>query len=375
MSLEDRLKKELLKRKQENNLRELSYQPGLIDFYSNDYLGLARNESLYRLIAKKHSEIPFNGATGSRLLSGNTSYYEEVEEKLATIFKAEAALIFNSGYTANLAVLSTLPKKGDTVIYDELAHACIKDGVRLNLANRFSFRHNDIADLEKKLKIASGDIFIVIESVYSMDGDESPLADICNLAEHYSAKIIIDEAHTTGIYGVNGAGLSVNKNLQNKIFARIYTFGKAMGIHGAAVAGSKALKEYLVNFARPFIYTTALPPHSLAAIDQSFDFLKNNGSLQQTVMEKVRLFKRYFSEKISRFKRTKSDHPIQSILIGGNSETRKAASFLQERKFDVRPILSPTVKIGQERLRICLHTYNTDNDIRQLIDTLALIRI
>lgn len=371
MSLEDRLKKELLQRKQENNLRQLSYLPELIDFFSNDYLGLARNKELHQLITKKSDQIPFNGATGSRLLSGNTHYYEEVEKKLANIFKANAALIFNSGYSANLAVLSALPKKGDTIIYDELSHACIKDGARLNLANRYSFRHNDLNDLDKKLKKSTGQAFIVIESVYSMDGDKAPLEDICSLAADYDAKIILDEAHTTGLHGDYGAGLAVDNDLHDKIFARIYTFGKAMGIHGAAVAGNSTLKEYLINFSRPFIYTTALPPHSLAAIDQSFEFLKQNISLQDVLKSKVHLFKTYLSDKAGHLKKIDSDHPIQSIIIKGNNEARAAANFLQSKKFDVRPILSPTVKKGEERLRVCLHTYNSDDDIYQLIDTLA----
>jgi 8-amino-7-oxononanoate synthase len=160
------LNERLEKRLKENSFRKLTLNPELIDFTSNDYLGLARSEELFKLINDRTENLPHrNGATGSRLLSGNTAYTEEVEKKLAGLFKSEAALIFNSGYTANQAVLSSIPQKGDTILYDEYAHACIRDGARLSHASRFSFLHNNVTDLEKKLKIATGNIFIVVESI------------------------------------------------------------------------------------------------------------------------------------------------------------------------------------------------------------------
>src|SRR5688572_2333994 len=199
------LKSKLEKRRDENTLRKLSSLSGLKDFTSNDYLGLARSEELFRLIQNKVETLPHkNGATGSRLLAGNNPYTEEVEQKLATLFKGESALIFNSGYAANQAVLSSIPQKGDTILYDELAHACIRDGARLSLASRFPFLHNDLNDLEEKLKRAQGNIFIAVESIYSMDGDQCPLKELIALAEKYNAIIILDEAHSTGIIGKNG---------------------------------------------------------------------------------------------------------------------------------------------------------------------------
>src|SRR5882672_9118634 len=283
------LQKVLNEKKKQDSFRRLKSSSQPIDFCSNDYLGLARSQELFYAINRGAERLkpPYNGSTGSRLLSGNSELAEEMEKKLAGIFRSPKSLLFNSGYTANLAVLSSLPQRGDTILYDELAHTCIKDGARLSLASRFSFRHNDLNDLEEKIKRAKGNIFIAVESIYSMDGDESPLEELVTLAERYNATIILDEAHSTGSYGENGGGLAVEKGLEKKIAVRIYTFGKAMGIHGACVAGDETLINYLINFARPFIYTTAMPPHSLIAIQCAFDYLKQQVGLQERLQSKI----------------------------------------------------------------------------------------
>lgn len=350
-------------------LRQLTVSTGLIDFTSNDYLGLSRSIELNERITKKTNDLGLhaNGATGSRLLSGNDAYTISVERKLASIFKGEAALILNSGYSANLAVLSSLPQRGDTILYDELSHASIKDGVRLGLANRFSFHHNDLEDLEQKLNRASGRIFIVVESIYSMDGDVCPLNQLTELAEKYAATIIIDEAHSTGVMGGQGSGLTVSLGLENKIAVRVYTFGKAMGVHGAVVVGSQLLIDYLINFSRPFIYTTALPSHSVASIECAFDFLHEQIFLQETLKQKSRLFQEAIS---SMRNRTTSASAIQTALFPGNENARNASRKLIAYGFDVRPILSPTVPLNAERLRICLHTFNSDNEIVKLASLL-----
>lgn len=372
MNLKDRLNRQLASRKADHSFRMLSLNDNLIDFTSNDYLGLSRSAELIQII--KAREIHSNGATGSRLLSGNAAYTERVEKKLADIFHSEKALIFNSGYTANIAVLSSLPQRGDTILYDELSHASIKDGARLSPAKKYSFKHNDIADLENKLKKACGNIFIAVESVYSMDGDFCPLADVVNLSNQYRAYIILDEAHTTGIIGTKGTGLSGEMGLEDKLLIRIYTFGKGMGVHGAAISCNKLLADYLINFARPFIYTTALTPHSIASIECAFDYLISHQELQHSLRERINYFNQLFDQKIGRkLSNISNDHPIQAILIRGNDAANAAAQHLQASGYDVRPILSPTVKEGEERLRICLHTFNTDNDISGLIDSLATL--
>jgi 8-amino-7-oxononanoate synthase len=360
-------KLELLKK--ENRLRELSISNASIDFSSNDYLGLARSEELFNLISEKSKILhpKKNGATGSRLLSGNCANTQKVEIKLAEIFKGEAALIFNSGYTANQAVLSSIPQRGDTIIYDELAHACIKDGARLSSASRYSFKHNDLNDLENKIKKSKGKVFIAVESVYSMDGDQSSLSEITTLAKKYDTAVLLDEAHSTGVLGKQGGGLAVSLQLEQEIDFRIYTFGKAMGVHGACVVGQKNSIKYLVNFARPFIYTTALPPHSITSIHCAFEFLAKNMDLQKKLNDNINLF-RFLAKGLSISKGSTSS--IQTLVIPGNTKVKSAAQKLQQAGFDVRAILSPTVKEGSERLRICLHAFNTEKHIKQLVEEL-----
>ena len=358
MSRETKLEALLAKRRDQGSFRSLGHkQDDLIDFSSNDYLGLARSTDLKASILDAYTkeELP-NGSTGSRLLTGNSELTISCEDSLAKLFGFESATLFASGYMANLAIFSALPQRGDTIIYDEYAHACIKDGCRLSLAKRLPFKHNDLADLERKLKEAEGEVFIACESIYSMDGDKAPLSDIIKLADQYRAKVIIDEAHSTGIFGQNGAGLASEMSLQDNVFAVIYTFGKAMGIHGACIAGSKPLKEFITNFSRPFIYTTAPSPHEVITIRSAFDYLKNHPSLPLNLQEKIDHFNQLLPE-------YSSLSPIKSIVIGGNEKTKGVARELQNEGFDIRPILSPTVKEGSERLRICLHTFNTKEEI------------
>jgi 8-amino-7-oxononanoate synthase len=367
VALDTWLGETLQDRKKKNLFRELKTTDGLIDFCSNDYLGLSRSEVLFDRIHNRVAHIKRNGATGSRLISGNSPYIEELEEKLAAIFKSKSALLVNSGYTGNLAILSSIPQKDDTILYDELAHASIKDGARLSLAKRFHFEHNDLNDLESKIKRGSGKIFIVVESIYSMDGDQCPLAEITQLANQHGAFIILDEAHSTGVYGVNGSGLAVDLGLEDMIDIRLYTFGKAMGSHGACVAGSKKLREYLINFARPFIYTTAPTPHSVASIDCSFEFLKENISLQNQLEQNINLFLN--NKRVN--ESTPSKSAIQTVLIPGNENVKQAAQHLQHAGFDIRPIVSPTVPKGLERLRICIHSYNSQEEMDRLTSELG----
>ncbi len=364
-ALQDFLSFKLAKRSEEGLQRNLSVTNGLIDFCSNDYLGFARSPQLFKNIQKKTESLTprLNGATGSRLLSGNQEYTEQVEKKLAGFFHAEAALLFNSGYTANLSVLSSIAQKEDIIFYDELSHASIKDGARLSLAARHPFRHNDVNDLERKLARAKADKkIIVIESIYSMDGDEAPLTEIVNLAESFNAMIVLDEAHSTGVVGRSGKGLACARNLENKIDIRIHTFGKALGVHGASVVGSRKLTDYLVNFARPFIYTTALPPHSVAAIDAALNFLDTEAHLQPLLQSRIDFFLR----NIKTNNRSNSTSAIQTAIFADNNNVKRIAEKLQSRGFDIRPILSPTVPAGSERLRICLHTYNSEEEICKL---------
>lgn len=363
----DFLIKKLDERQNSGNLRQLPGQTGLLDFVSNDYLGLAQNKDLSQMIRDfELADSPMIGGTGSRLLSGNHHYYQQTEDQLKTLFEAESVLVFNSGYHANQALVSSVAEKGDTIIYDLLSHVCLKEGAWLSKADTIAFRHNDLEDLEHKLRLAKGKKFVLTETVFSMDGDIAPLKEIVTLCEKYQAYLIVDEAHSTGSYGMGGAGLLHKLGLTSRVFARVYTFGKAMGVHGACVAGSKILIDYLINFARPFIYTTSLPPVSLIAIAQSFKYLAAHPELQDELEKRIHLFRNSFADSIS-------ETAIQPVLIGSNEKAREASLKLSKQGFDVRPILSPTVQRGSERLRISLHTFNTSDQIDQLTSALKNI--
>lgn len=357
MSVFDRLEKRI----KDGGYRELKKKSlNLIDFSSNDYLGLAQSPGLKtQSLGAYENMTSKNGSTGSRLLTGNSDQIITLENKLSQLFGFDAATLFSSGYLANLALFSTIPQKGDTILYDELSHACIKDGARLSLAKRFSFKHNDLPDLEQKLIKATGNVFVACESVYSMDGDLAPLEKLASVCTKHKAHLIVDEAHSTGIWGSKGQGLIDELNLQNKVFATVHTFGKAMGIHGASISGAGQLKELLINFARPFIYTTAPSDFEVCSINQTFDFLAQHPSLQINLFEKIALFNKLNPHYAS-------DSAIKSIVIGGNERTKTISLGLKEQGFDIRAILSPTVAAGTERLRICLHSFNTEEEIKDL---------
>lgn len=369
----DKMRSKLAERAERGNLRGLTGGRGGVDFFSNDYLGLASNVELSQDINRMYAtfEGKVNGSAGSRLLAGNHAFFEELERFLADIFQSEKALIFNSGYNANLAVLSCIPQRGDTIVYDELIHASLIDGARLSFARRYSFAHNDLDDLRRLLEKSEGDAYVVTESVFSMDGDNAPLVEMVELCERFGARLVVDEAHSTGVYGDRGNGMACMLGLEDRIFARIMTFGKAMGAHGACVCGSGLLIDYLINFARSFIYTTALPVHSLVTIDQAFRFLTKNTILQTRLKEKITMFLACAGEARLDASLIPSDSPIQMLRVPGNTKAKRLADHLVGQGFDVRPILSPTVREGEERLRICLHSFNKSEDIRRLVKEVA----
>jgi 8-amino-7-oxononanoate synthase len=357
----------LNERKQAGNLRTLKPEGiDLIDFSSNDYLGFAHSAILKQLIIEESARYPghLNGSTGSRLLSGNQQYAEDLEHWIANYHKQEAGLLFNSGYDANLGLFSSLPQRGDTVITDELIHASIIDGIRLSNANRYTFKHNDLSSLEEKLKNAKGQIYVVIESVYSMDGDIPPITNILNLTKQYNGQIIVDEAHAIGVFG---KGIIDGLSLQDEILARVITFGKAMGTHGAIILGSNLLREYLINFARSFIYSTAASFHQLAAIKMAYRLLDESQSAREQLQQNIQLL----NQRLNSFQIGKgSKSAVNCVLIGSNEKARHISQKLKNERIDVKPVLSPTVAVGTERLRICMHSYNTAQQIELLATTL-----
>ncbi|MFY0255368.1 aminotransferase class I/II-fold pyridoxal phosphate-dependent enzyme [Chitinophaga sp. 30R24] len=354
-------------RREQELFRELRLPGDKVDFCSNDYLGLTRNAEvrayIHQVMEERH---PPHGSTGSRLLAGNYEWILSVEKDLAAFHHAAAGLIYNSGYDANLGLFSCLGRRGDTIIYDQLIHASIRDGVRLSAAQSFSFLHSDIGDLEKKLRNASGNIFVAVESIYSMDGDLAPLAAIAALCQQYGAHLIVDEAHATGVIGNAGEGLVQLLLLEEQCFARVHTFGKAVGCHGAVVLGSTILRDYLINFSRSFIYTTALPPASLAAIEAGyavFPYLQAEREMLSSLITQ-------FRAGMEQTDLLPGTTPIQAVLTPGNDYTRRTSERLQAAGLDVRPILHPTVPKGAERLRIVLHSFNTSDEVAHLVKVL-----
>ena len=370
-SIQQYIAGKLEQRKLENNFRSLKIITGLTDFYSNDYLGFARDEELKRRVdaeVKSAGEYLL-GSTGSRLLSGNSEYAESVERFLAEFYGSESALIFNSGFDANYGLLSTLPYRGDTIIYDELVHASIHDGIRNSRAGSISFTHNDVSDLEARLMYATGLKYVVVESVYSMDGDFAPLEAMAALCQKYDAGLIVDEAHAVGISGEHGKGLVCDLKLENKCAARINTFGKAVGAHGAVLLCNKDLKAFMINYCRPFIYSTSLPFHSLATIKCAHQYLLEADKRRTDLSELIDVFRHQFKGQ-TKYALTAGNSPIQSLIVVGNEQVKQIAQQIQQAGFDVRAILYPTVARGKERIRICIHSFNSKQEVIKLAEVI-----
>ncbi|RRO19636.1 aminotransferase class I/II-fold pyridoxal phosphate-dependent enzyme [Flavobacteriaceae bacterium 14752] len=375
MSLPKNLYQLLEQRKTKGNFRELQQEHFKVDFLSNDYLGYAQNNCIheqYLSILKEH-KIDQLGSTGSRLLSGNHGLFEIVEQKARAIFNAESALFYNSGYNANIGLLSAVLKPKDVVFYDELCHASIRDGLQMTNAKAYKFKHCDYRDLEHKIKtqverLQPQNIFIVTESVFSMDGDTSDISNLVEISEKYNVHLIIDEAHAVGVCGDHYKGLA--QNTDHKIFARILTCGKSLGSHGAFILGSEQLKSYLINFSKPFIYTTAASPHQVASVLASLQYFEK-ATKEKTELQ---IIISNFTEEIKKYKLEShfipSQTAIQSFLISGNTEAKQLAKTLQQQGFGIKAILHPTVPKDKERIRICLHSFNTKGEIINLIKSL-----
>ena len=290
--LPNSLTDKLAARRSANTLRSLTAAQALMDFSSNDYLGLARRQDLYEAASEllQESDMLQNGSTGSRLLTGHNRLFDLAESEIAKFHSAESALLFNSGYDANLGFFEAVPQREDVVFYDEYVHASIRDGIRLGKYRSLKFRHNDLDDLRRLIvnyleseQFRTGSsLFAVTESVFSMDGDSPDLESLVQLTEELNCHLVVDEAHALGVFGPQGSGRIQESGLQDRVFARITTFGKALGCHGAAVLGSVQLRDYLLNFARSLIYSTALSPHSLAALTTAHRLLNSEaGQIQR----------------------------------------------------------------------------------------------
>jgi len=374
MKFPKQLQNKIDKRNKNCTYRELRKENDLIDFSSNDYLGFAKNKKIAKKVAASLAdEKNINGSTGSRLISGNNSLFDALELMFADFFIASSALIFNSGFDANVGIFSSVLQRGDIILYDELCHASIRDGIRLSNARSLKFKHNDLDDLGKKFKNAkrsSGNTYVAVESIYSMDGDQTPLKKISDFCRKNSIYLIVDEAHATGIYGNKGNGLVVEFGLQEHVFARVYTFGKAIGCQGAVVVGSQELRSFLINYARSFIYTTAMSMHNLFTIKYAFEELKITNEITK-LRKNISLFKKEIKSRNLENIFLPSDSAIQSCIIPNNKNVKEIADKINAKHFDVKAILSPTVSSGKERLRFCVHSYNSTEQIQHVLYLLS----
>ncbi|MGH1516913.1 aminotransferase class I/II-fold pyridoxal phosphate-dependent enzyme [Chryseobacterium sp. JK1] len=352
----------LEKRREEGTLRSVRLESEGVDFYSNDYLGLARNKELQNILLQKVTENPqwLSGSTGSRLISGNSSTVTLSEEFIAEQHHFPAALLFPSGYNANLALFSTLPNRHDTIIVDEQIHRSVHDGCRLSNARKLKFLHNNLEDLEDILRRQNGHCYIAVESLYSMEGDFAPIPEIAEIASQYNADLIVDEAHAFGVFGY---GLIDKFQMQENVLATVVTYGKALGSHGAAILCNKTVKSYLINFASPFIYTTSAQDFQWEGIKTGYEFLKSHKHLSEELHENIKLFR---SQNLKSPSSEKS--PVQAIIIPNNQRLKQMQQTLCEEGFLTYAIYSPTVKEGSERLRICLHSFNTEKEIVKLTE-------
>jgi 8-amino-7-oxononanoate synthase len=360
----------LAQRKEQGTFRSLKTVEGQVDFTSNDYLGFARSKELKKRIAeaeKQYSELSL-GSTGSRLLTGNSVLAEQVERQVADFHKAETALIFNSGYDANVGLYSSLGRVTKYIVYDELIHASTHDGMRLSRAELKPFQHNDPESLRSALADLDGPAMVAVESVYSMDGDLAKLSEIVKVCQEFDAALIVDEAHAIGLFG-EGRGLVSELGLEGQVYARLTTFGKSLGSHGAAVLGNDNLKQFLVNHARSLIFSTFTSNHALLSVKTAYDMLSVLDYSKLNICYLIGLFNQSIKQ-MSGIGVFGGESPIFGVVVPGNAAVRAVANAIQNDGFDVRPIVSPTVPKGTERIRICLHEFNTEKEVKGLVKSL-----
>ncbi|KAJ5895941.1 uncharacterized protein N7473_005340 [Penicillium subrubescens] len=392
-TLVDSLTSALVNREAKSARRRLTVLPRTaVDFSSNDFLSLStspafRNRYLAHLNDTPES-FPF-ASGGSRLLDGNSAYAEDLERFVADFHDAPTALLFNSGYDANIGVLSSIPQPGDLIVYDELVHASAREGMRLSRAGvRKMFAHSSptalrdvlAAEIQKDASVQNGtrNVFIVVESLYSMDGDVAPIKEfiqvVDDLLPHQNGYFIVDEAHATGVFGPRGAGVVQHLGVQDRMFIRVHTFGKALASHGAMVLCGPETRDYLINYARSLIYTTALGFPFLASIRTAYELLSlgETDSLRTRVQQLIKhLHQRLGNLQINQSVMFEVDHfPTSPIFSMRTSQPRQLASACQEAGYIIRAIMPPTIPEGSERVRVCLHAGNTEPEIDGLVRTI-----
>ncbi|KAK5135021.1 hypothetical protein LTR08_005681 [Meristemomyces frigidus] len=400
-SLETAISRTLAKRRSQSTIRQLTTNgPNSVDFSSNDFLSLASNKELRDDFIEELQRGPTaTGSGGSRLLDGNSIHAENLEQQIAAFHNAPAGLLCNSGFDANAGLFSCLPQPGDIIVYDEFIHASVHDGMKLSRAEKcICFAHNDVSALRRVLEQCLLDdvdaqegrksVFVAVETVYSMDGDVAPLKEIVEVMKSAfpanNGYLIVDEAHSNGVYGLKGSGLVCELGLEAEVTVRLHTFGKALACNGAILLCSPLIRQYLVNYARPLIYTTFMSYPALAAIRASYAYLADGKTevLSRNLFSLIQAsHARLLALQGSLALDSSTDEarllcvplecpqsPIFSIL---SSEPKALSAYCQSNGFIVRGIVPPTVPLGTERIRICLHAGNT---IQQVDDLVEIIR-
>jgi len=370
-AMQHRIRRELDALRDASQFRTLECITG-VNLSSNDYLGLAEDPRLKQGVAEAVQRAPAVGSTGSRLLSGNSPEWESLEENFAEFAGTEAALYFGSGYAANIGLLGSLLGPGDIVFSDAFNHASLIDGIRLSRATKTIYPHRDLRFLENALRDHAGEPgarIIVTESIFSMEGDIAPIAELLQLARKYSAALLLDEAHATGVCGPQGRGLAAQLDAQREILAIVHTCGKALASAGAFVCGSRALKDYLVNRARTFIFSTAMPPYFAAQIKAALD-LAREADDRRTHLRDISATLRDKLAAAGLNIGTTATH-IVPVIFGSNDSALHAASELQRSGFAIRAIRPPTVPAGSARIRISLTSKITHDEVRRLIAVLS----
>jgi 8-amino-7-oxononanoate synthase len=346
-----------------------------VNLCSNDYLGLSQNEELRAAIVEAVRRVEHIGGTGSRLLSGHFAAWEEAENEFAEFTGMETALYFGSGYAANVGLLTSLLREEDLVFSDELNHASIIDGVRLSGARKEIYRHCDLSALESVLKARSGERrrkIVVTESVFSMDGDIADVQAMVPLAERFGANVIVDEAHATAVHGPNGRGIAAACGLEERVLATVHTCGKALASAGAFVCGSTVMKEHLINHARTFIFSTAMPPYMSGQISTALRLARSMDTERKELLDGAREFSGMLRHE--GWDVQASDSQIVPIVVGSNEDALSAAEFLQNEGFAVRAIRPPTVPEGKARLRLSLTSSIRKHELEHLCSVLGAWR-
>ena len=375
MVIEKRIRAELAALEAQAQIRRLEPVRG-INLVSNDYLGLAADPRMRQAVLESVQAAPRMASTGSRLLSGHDEVWDALERDFARWIGAEAALYFTSGYAANLGLLSALLGPEDVVFSDSANHASLIDGMRLSKCRRVVFAHLDLGVLEDELRrhrASSGARFIVVESIFSMQGDRAPLGDLQGLAARYGAALIVDEAHATGVRGPNGRGCVAEAGLSSAEFATVHTCGKALAAAGAFLCGSESLRQFLINRARPFIFNTALPPYFAAQVAAGMR-LASAAEAERARLHALSEFLR--SElRAAGFDTAASDSQIVPVILGANDAALAFASHLQARGYGVRAIRPPSVPPGTARLRLSVTSQHSQSQLADFVAALCEIRM